>query len=98
MPPALVAFDGDTFVAWGKAAVVAELYLKFTGADLVPPLSAGSETVIVRTQSTGFKWDGVPGTTIFPPQAAMAFKPGQAEMWGVTFQEDAPPIEEPPAP
>jgi hypothetical protein len=86
-PMALVATDFRTIVAWGDAKSVSEMFIKTTGADLLPPLTYEGQRVVVRHKPTGYEWESdMVDPFVLPDYAAtVAFKPGEAERWGVTF-------------
>lgn len=89
LPIALVAYDANTLVAWGDAKIQAELFLKVTGGDVVPPASVGAGKATVRNRAAGVDWSGDISAKQLPAIASMAFKPGEVERWGVTLVQAA---------
>jgi len=88
-PTARVAYDGQTLVAWGVAGIRAELFLAMTGADIYPPATVNADTILVRDRKSKLDWRGTISTRHLPEPARMAFKPGEAELLGVTFFDPA---------
>lgn len=94
-PFSLVAYNGETLVAWGSAGLRAELYFELTGADIYPPGAVSADTVLVRDRPSKLEWRGSIATRQLPSAARIAFKPGEAELWGVTFFDPSMPPPDP---
>jgi hypothetical protein len=80
----ILAWNGDAFLAGGEISGQAGLFLSDTGAFVFSPHQFEDGAVYVKVRSTGFEWKGRWGDPL-PMEAMFAFRPGEAEEWGVTF-------------
>lgn len=83
----IVAWDGDTLLAGGWFGGSVGVFLRDTGAYIYPPREFSDGAAVVRVKSTGFEWKGKWGEPL-PVEAKFAFRPGEAKLWGVRFQDE----------
>ena len=83
-PTLLARYDGNTFVAWGEGAAIAELYIQATGLPLYPPVSVSAGKAIVKVRKPKFEWEGAAGDPL-PVEAELMFRPAEVQAWGLAF-------------
>lgn len=95
-PTLLARYDGNTFVAWGEGAAIAELYIQATGLPLYPPVSVAAGKAIVKVRKPEFKWEGTVGDPL-PVEAEPMFRTAEVEAWQLAFGTPTP-VPPPPVP